>query len=191
MRLPAAPIALCVLAAATVAGCGSSGGEQPVPTPAEARAALRGAPPPLAAVHAQANELLDGGEPALRRRLEQLSGYPVVVNVWAAWCGPCKEEFPVLQRAAVRYGRGVAFIGVDTEDDAKEARRWLDAHWVAYPSYADPDAALRKSIGVTVGIPSTVFVDRAGRRTTHQGPYRDDADFERDLQRYTGATPTS
>jgi len=192
MRLPAALIASCMLAAAFASGCGSSGsGEQPVPTPAEARAALRGAPPQLAALHAQANQLLDGGESAFRRRLDGLTGYPVVVNVWAAWCGPCKEEFPVLQRASARYGRTVGFLGLDTEDEAKEARAWLDDHWVSYPSYADPDGKLRKSVGVTVGIPSTVFVDREGRTTIHQGPYRDDQAFESDLQRYTGATPSS
>ncbi|MBB4661118.1 TlpA family protein disulfide reductase [Conexibacter arvalis] len=192
MRLPAVLIALCMLAAALVAGCGSSGSDGDVPTPAEARAALRGSPPPLAAVHAQAAELLDGGAPAFRGRLEELKGYPVVVNVWAAWCGPCKEEFPVLQRASARYGGNVAFLGLDTEDVEKDARAWLDDHWISYPSYADPDGDLRKSIGVTVGIPSTVFIGRDGELAyTKQGPYRDDAAFERDLQRYLGAVPSS
>lgn len=195
MRLPAALIAICMLAAALAAGCGSSdGGERAadVPTPAEARAALRGAPAPLAALHDQAAELLGGGERAFRGRLAELRGYPVVVNVWAEWCGPCKEEFPVLQRAAARYGGNVAFLGVDTEDVEKNARAWLDDHWVPYPSYSDPDGVLRKVVGVTVGVPGTVFIDRAGETAyLKQGPYRDDAAFERDLQRYLGAVPSS
>jgi len=192
MRLPPALIAICVLAAALVAGCGSSDTTADVPTPAEARAALRGSPPPLAALHAQANELLGGGERAFQRRLGELKGYPVVVNVWAAWCGPCKEEFPILQRASARYGGNVAFLGLDTEDVEDDARAWLDDHWVSYPSYADPDGDLRKEVGVTVGIPSTVFIGRDGERAyTKQGPYKDDAAFERDLQRYLGAVPSS
>lgn len=193
MRVPPVLIAICVLAAALVAGCGGSGEQTAdVPTPAEARAALSGSPPPLAALHAQAAELLDGGEGAFRRRLGELRGYPVVVNVWAEWCRPCKEEFPVLQRASARYGGNVAFLGIDTRDVERNALRWLDDHWVPYPSFADPDGDLARAVGVTVGIPGTVFLDRDGKTAyLKQGPYRDDAAFQRDLQRYLGAVPSS
>lgn len=191
MRALPALIATCVLAAALAAGCGSSGTDAKVPTAAEARAALSGSPPQLAALHAQADQLLDGGEAAFARRLDALKEYPVVVNVWAAWCAPCKEEFPVLQRLSVRYGGSVGFVGVNTRDVPKDARAWLDDHWTAYPSYVDHGGDIARSLGVTVGIPATVFVARDGRRFTHQGPYREDAALERDLQRYLGATPSS
>jgi cytochrome c biogenesis protein CcmG, thiol:disulfide interchange protein DsbE len=188
MRVPLVLIACCVLAV----GCGSS---EPtattVPTPAQARRELAGAPAPLAALHAQAARLLPGGTRAFGERMSELRGHPAVVNVWASWCGPCKREFPVLQRAAVRYGRTIAFLGVDTQDVSDDARDWLDRRWVPYPSYEDEDGKIAHDVGVRVGIPGTVFFDRDGDVAyLHQGEYHDDEDLERDLQRYLGATPS-
>lgn len=192
MRVPLVLLACCALAAAPIAGCGS--GEpaaETVPTPAQARADLAGAPAPLAALHAQAGALLPGGAGAFDARMARLRGHPVVVNVWASWCQPCKQEFPVFQRLAVRYGRRVAFLGVDTEDVAADARAWLRRRYVAYPSYEDKDGEITRDVGVRVGIPATVFFDGDGEMTyLHQGPYREDADLERDLQRYLGAAPS-
>jgi thiol-disulfide isomerase/thioredoxin len=193
MRTPLVLLVCCALAGALLTGCGS---DEPsattVPTPAEARRELADAPAPLAALHAQASELLPGGKSAFDQRMEQLRGHPVVVNVWASWCQPCKQEFPVFQRLAVRYGSTVGFLGVDTEDVADDARAWLDRRFVPYPSYEDEDGTITHDVGVRVGIPATVFIDEDGRTAyLHQGPYRDDADLERDLQRYVGAAPSS
>jgi thiol-disulfide isomerase/thioredoxin len=186
-------IACCMLAAALLTGCG--GGDEPagdVPTPAEARAALRGSPPPLAALHAQANELLPGETAAFGRRLAELRGYPVVVNAWGSWCGPCKEEFPVFQRVATRYGGSVGFIGLDVTDPEDDARAWLRANPVPYPSYLDPDEKIARKVGARVGLPTTVLYDRDGEVAyLHQGPYKDDAALESDLQRYLGAVPSA
>lgn len=191
MRVPAVLLVSCALVVALI-GCGSNddGADRGVPTPADARRALADAPPALRTLHEQGGRLLDGGEAAVRRRLRALRGTPVVVNAWATWCAPCKEEFPVLQRAAVRYGTSVAFLGIATRDNDDDVRAWLREHWTAYPSYADPDGRASRAIGATVGLPTTVFYDRDGKVAyIHQGPYRDDAALAKDLQRYLGAVP--
>src|SRR3954447_6379509 len=74
----------------------------------ELHAKLDGAPPALAAVHREANDLLPGARKALQQRVRALRGHPVVVNVWAAWCGPCRVELPVVQRASLDWGKRVA-----------------------------------------------------------------------------------
>lgn len=151
---------------------------------AEIERRLRGAPAPLAALHRQANELLPGGPTALRARLVALRGHPVVVNVWAAWCGPCRAELPVFQRASLDHGRRVAFLGVDLRDNRESARRLLRELPVAYPSYEDPDGRVYDAEGLQ-GVPSTLFYDRRGRQTfVHQGPYFEQADLDRHIRRY-------
>ena len=86
------------------------------------QAQLAGSPAPLAALHAQANELLGGGRRALRARLAALHGWPIVINKWASWCEPCKAEFGVFQRVSLKLGRRVAFIGIDSGDTARRSR---------------------------------------------------------------------
>ena len=153
-------------------------------TTAQITSRLAGAPAPLAALHAQSNRLLPGGRRAFRARLAGLRGHPVLVNFWAAWCGPCRVEFPVMQRASLRHGRRVAFVGVDLKDDRDAARRLLGQIPVAYPSYEDGDGRLFQSYGLQ-GAPSTIFYDARGRRTyIHQGPYTDAAQIDADLRRY-------
>ncbi len=173
-------LGVCVLLAV---GCGSQETVK-VPTPAEARQQLAGAPAELAAIHRQANELLDGGKAAFTSRLAALRGRPVVVNAWGSWCPPCRDEFPLFQRAAVGYGKRVAFLGVDVEDPASDARAFLDDHWTSYPSYVDRQREIAHEIGVAFGLPTTVFFDRQGHTFVHQGPYRDEAALAADIRRY-------
>ncbi len=172
----------------------TDGGSAPTalkPTAAETADALRGAPPPLAALHAQAGELLPGARTALRRRLDGLRGHPVVVNIWASWCGPCRDEMPVLQRVALSRGSEVAFVGVDLKDNRAAARRFLREVPLSYPSYEDPDGQIYNAYGLA-GTPSTIFYDAAGRKTfTHQGPYPSLAALEDDIDRYALGKPTA
>jgi len=93
--------------------------------------------------------------------LTQLHGTPVVVNVWASWCGPCEAEAPLLRDAARRYGHRVQFLGVDILDSLDGARSFIADHAIAYPSVFDPPGAIRDSLGM-LGQPVTVFYDANG-----------------------------
>ncbi|HET7589205.1 MAG TPA: TlpA disulfide reductase family protein [Solirubrobacterales bacterium] len=186
MRARIGPLLLllaALTAALAAAGCGSSvsgGGSHPDYTKA-----LAGSPPPLAALHKQENQLLGGGREAFEERLAQLRGYPVVVNVWASWCGPCRFEFPVLQKLSARYGKRVAFLGINSEDSDDAAETYLREAPVPYPSYTDPDKRLAESLGVHVGFPDTAFYDKRGKLVyLKQGPYGGDSELEADVRRY-------
>jgi cytochrome c biogenesis protein CcmG, thiol:disulfide interchange protein DsbE len=174
------------MAAALVAGgCGTSGDSGAGQHPDYPRA-LAGSPPALAALHKQANHLLGGGQKAFEDRLAQLRGYPVVVNVWASWCGPCRFEFPTLQKLSARYGKRIAFLGINSEDSDAAAETYLREAPVPYPSYTDPDKKLAESLGVHVGFPDTAFYDKSGKLLyLKQGPYSDDSGLEADVRRYS------
>lgn len=165
-------------------GCGSSqggdyGGEHP-----DYAKALAGSPPPLAALHRQANDLLSDGGEAYEKRIAALRGYPVVVNVWASWCGPCRFEFPHFQQAAAHYGKRVAFLGVDSQDSDDAAATFLGEAPVPYPSYEDPDGEIHDSVDA-IGLPATAFYDRKGDLVfTKQGNYADLAELRTDIRRY-------
>jgi cytochrome c biogenesis protein CcmG/thiol:disulfide interchange protein DsbE len=145
---------------------------------------LSGAPPPLAALHRQANQILPGARKGLRTRLATLKGHPAVVNIWAAWCGPCRAEMPVMQRVSLDLGKQVAFVGVDLKDNKEAATTFLRKTPVTYPSYDDPSGQVYNAEKL-VGVPSTLFFDKDGKQTfVHQGPYFDRAALVNDIRQY-------
>jgi thiol-disulfide isomerase/thioredoxin len=186
-----AVLAALVLVALVVVGLDQAGGKdsgassRPPFDLAKARRDLAGAPAPLAALNAQASQLLDGGRAAFRRRLAALKGYPVVVNKWASWCAPCRTEFPIFQSESVAKGKQVAFLGLNASDSSGPAHRFLRASPLPFPSYVDPEERIAKSIQAPANYPITVFFDARGRLVfTHQGGYRRQADLAADLKRY-------
>lgn len=174
-----------LIAALAVAGCGSSGGADTSGSHPDYGRALKGAPAPLASLYARGNELLPGGTEAFEEQLRKLRGYPVVANVWASWCGPCQFEFPVLQKLSARYGKQVAFVGVNSEDSDDAAKTFLREEPVPYPSYSDSDRAIARSLGAEVGLPDTAFFDKRGKLVyLKQGPYAHDSELEEQIQRF-------
>jgi cytochrome c biogenesis protein CcmG/thiol:disulfide interchange protein DsbE len=184
-RNRAALAGVFLLAAGALAGCGSaSGGDYGGQHPDYAKA-LAGSPAPLAALHRQSDQLLGGGQGAYEGRLAALHGYPAVVNFWASWCGPCRFEFPLFQKAAAAEGKRVAFLGVDVQDSGDAASTFLGEAPVPYPSYTDPDKTIADGAGATLGLPDTAFYDRSGKLTyLKQGPYRDLAELQADVARH-------
>jgi cytochrome c biogenesis protein CcmG/thiol:disulfide interchange protein DsbE len=155
---------------------------------AKAQRQLAGSPAPLAALHRDAATLQEGGNvKKYDAMLARLKGYPVVVNLWGTWCGPCKLEFPLFQQVATRFGKRVAFVGVNVTDNNDEARKYLAKRPVPYPSLEDGDARIAQHVGFLGGLPVTVFYDRRGHKFVHQGGYEKIAKLERDIRRYAGA----
>lgn len=173
-----------ILGAIALAGCGGHA-RSAAPKQGAVAAAFKGSPPILALLHAQANQLLRGGPAAFKARLATLRGYPVVVNKWASWCGPCQSEFPLFQQAAVTYGKQVAFVGLDGKDTTASAAAFLRGFPVTYPSYEDPNESIADSIEAATYFPLTEFFNRAGHSTfTHAGAYPSLVALDADIRRY-------
>jgi thiol-disulfide isomerase/thioredoxin len=170
----------------------SAGGSAPQLTATQMSKLLAGSPPALASLHAKGGALLEGGAGALHARLAGLKGYPVVINKWASWCVPCKEESAAFQRVAAEYGQRVAFIGIDSEDPNRgDAVAFLKSFPVSYPSYYDRSGALGEQLTDSTFRPVTLFIARDGKRFISQGEYPSAAKLARDVRLYALQTQSS
>jgi cytochrome c biogenesis protein CcmG/thiol:disulfide interchange protein DsbE len=182
--LAAVGLIAVVVIGLTQAGGGPSGDATDFDLP-KAQEELAAAPAPLAALYAQANTLIGGGESAFDGRLQELRGTPLVINKWASWCGPCQAEFPIFQHATLEHGKQVGFLGLNSGDADPAAKRFLSTRPLPFPSYTDPDNKIAYAREVAAGFPMTLFVDRNGKTVyTHSGAYRSQAELTKDIERY-------
>jgi len=102
--------------------------------------------------------------------LAQYKGQVVMINFWASWCGPCRQEMPLLESIYKKYGRmGFTLLGVNVEPDSQAANEWLKQTPVSFPILYDKDSKVSKLYDVA-GMPSTVLIDRSGKlRMLHRG----------------------
>lgn len=177
-----------VLAAALLAGCGGS------PPPSE-----KSAPPPFADCAALTSSDVDNRLPDLRLPcftggqavdIGQIRG-PVLVNLWASWCAPCRDELPAFQRLADRLTGRVRVVGVVTKD-TRNGARWLGTDLgVTFPALFDQNGDLLARVGRSA-LPVTLFVDGAGRIAyTYNSEPLDDAALARLTDRYLGVVVPS
>jgi cytochrome c biogenesis protein CcmG, thiol:disulfide interchange protein DsbE len=179
----ATPLLVSILATAAVAFVAPTAPQHGKPRRAPAsRADSRSA---LSQLHAQAGRLLPSS-PGLDARVGALRGLPIVINAWAAWCAPCRENFARLESVSRRYDSRVAFLGADTNDTRDTAQSFLAKNVVSFPSYQ----TTAKQLGVFLpaglkGLPTTIFLDPAGKVAyVHLGEYTSRAALERDIAAY-------
>lgn len=102
--------------------------------------------------------------------LEQYKGQVVMINFWASWCGPCRQEMPLLEKMYAKYKpMGFTMLGVNVEPDSKLAAGFLEKTPVTFPILFDTKSEVSKLYQVA-GMPSTAIIDRKGNlRWVHKG----------------------
>jgi peroxiredoxin len=101
--------------------------------------------------------------------LAQYKGQVVMLNFWASWCGPCRQEMPLLESIYKKYHKlGFTMLGVNVEPDTQAANEWLKATPVSFPILYDTESKVSKLYDVA-GMPTSVIIDRAGKvRMVHR-----------------------
>lgn len=118
--------------------------------------------------------IVDGSVERFSQTLAEMRGRPIVVNFWATWCEPCKDEMPRLVAAARTYRGRVHFLGVDVQDDPTAAARFADAYRMPFPSMTDPQRAIVRDQKI-LGLPVTQFYRADGELAfVHSGEIQSD-----------------
>jgi len=114
-------------------------------------------------------ETVDAGK---KVSLDDFKGKPVIVNFWATWCGPCKEELPVFQKMWNKYkDKDIAFIGIDVMDDRSNAAEFVKNNDITYTILYDQQGEISSKYKV-VALPATFFIDKEGKiAVKNYGPF--------------------
>ena len=126
-----------------------------------------------------------GGVNAFQKKIDSERGKPVVVNKWASWCGPCRLEFPLFRNEAEKRKGKVVFIGVNSNDNRKDAEDFLKQEPVPFKHFSDPKLEIAARFNAVQAFPSTAFYDSKGKLAfVHQGPYTSEKDLAEAIDRY-------
>lgn len=153
---------------AVIAGCGTNGTDQSTGTGTGSSPVLGVGTTVFTADRREQAPILvgttlDGKKMSLN---DNVDGHVVVLNVWASWCAPCRDESPALAGLATSLqGAGVRFVGINEHDTTSAARTFVAAVHSTYPHFADKDGLLLRSLRILpqTGIPSSLVLDRHGR----------------------------
>jgi len=140
-----------------------------------------GAPPGGSILPLTATPLPDFYPARFQLLLTQLRGKPVVINIWASWCGPCIVEAPGLARVAHDYQGRVQFLGVDVLDQRSPAQAFIRKYDWTYPSVFVPNGAIRDDLGF-LGQPVTIVFDSTGKRTFAVSGAVDESQLRKELK---------
>ena len=179
-------IGIGLAAGLALAGCATPTGQAPAGTAPTVARPAKFKPVPVRGVEScsdldatRGQPTASGGLPSLtlpclsepgRVDVASLGGRPTLVNLWATWCGPCREEMPVLQEAYEKSAGDVQFVGVDSKDDPEAAAEFLGEVKATYPQLVDTDGALLAHTRVP-GLPVTLLIDEHGKEIArHIGP---------------------
>lgn len=99
-------------------------------------------------------------------QLSAHKGTPILVNFWASWCPPCKQEMPVVQAGWTRWHTQVTFLGIDVWDTPADAAAFLKQYGATYANGDDPAGHIAIDYGLT-GVPETFIIDASGRVVQH------------------------
>lgn len=147
--------------------------------------AWRGSTATTAPGAAPAFELPRLDQPEATVSLQEYRGKPLVLNFWASWCGPCREEMPAFQAAATRLGDRVGFLGVNHQDSRSPALQLMKETGVEYASGYDPKGKVAPDYGVR-GMPATIFISPEGVVLERRLGQLNAADLDRALKRHFG-----
>ena len=184
---PSRPLVATVLAlvAAVTAGCTAETKSTDTPSPfADCKGMTGQPPPPQPSLPDVALACFTGKEQVALRSVPG----PLIVNLWASWCDPCRRELPLIQKVATQTAGRVTVLGVDTGDSREAGASFAADKGVSFPMLFDPDKKLANAIAGT-NLPITIFMDASGRSYVNRLPL-DAAKLSTLVKQWTDQTVT-
>ena len=187
------PIVILLLVAAGAAGFGVYQWVMPGSTPAPAPSAMQPTDKPMTqaqGLSAKFDDLSDGGT----RSLNDWHGKAVIVNFWATWCAPCREEMPLLVKLQAQYAaQGLQVVGIATDEtDVKDVKTFLTKMTVNYPILMGDESVGRLVAGFggqLIGLPFTLVLDKDGHVITSHAGQLDPQEAQALVQAALGLAP--